>query len=193
MATWKLYWVRCYSCHEEDWFIIAKSKAQAERFHANVEGLDLSYRDIEAEYVLPIPKTIEEEYLKKSIPHSDENDDWHYPWPNWISPSHFKPLGIEEFSYESKTTFKVNGSIYQVGNLMEKLFPTKSRLIKSTREYLAFVQKLPKGKWFFRGQKDAHWEGACSISRETYQNLYTKGERTNFERNILNEFKKHRA
>jgi hypothetical protein len=53
----KLYWVETAD-HDEDWFIVARSKRQAERFHEDAEGYDKG--DAEAEHIATLPPELQE-------------------------------------------------------------------------------------------------------------------------------------
>ena len=54
----KLYWVETAD-HAEDWFIVARSKRRAARWHESAEGYGVG--DAWASFVLPIPGELEAE------------------------------------------------------------------------------------------------------------------------------------
>lgn len=96
----KLYWVFSKT-KTEDWFVIAKSKLQAERFFENAEGFDMY--DGQAELICVVPKEIINKY--------DIYEE------NFANLEILKELGGVVYSEEVPRIVNINGKVYVEGHL----------------------------------------------------------------------------
>ena len=123
IKTQFIFW--CFtSGHEEDWFIQANSKLEAQEAHADFEGFDIE--EVKSRKVCEVPRTL------------------HIKGANWPKTSLLKKLGFEFLQTDSPRIVRYNGKLFKEGTLVEIL--TDYEVFKKPQTYLVKV----RGKDFYK-------------------------------------------
>lgn len=112
-----IFW--CYTAgHEEDWFIQANSKLEAQEAHANFEGFDTD--EVKSRKICEVPPNL------------------HIKAPNWPKPALLKKLGFELLQVGQPRKVRYNGQLFTEGTLIERI--TANKQFKKPQTYLIKVR-----------------------------------------------------
>lgn len=125
----ELYWVTT-PCGYEDWFVLARSKKHAERFHEDGEGFDRNYA--ESMFVCDIPSELIKKHKIKTT-----TEDW---------PSHelLKDLGCKMHSENNPRIVNYKGKIFYEGTFSEAIL--FNVLVESEGVYVIQIQNTDNYK-----------------------------------------------
>jgi len=123
----KLFWVTT-PCKYEDWFVVAKTNKQAERFHEYAEGFEPGYAS--SKLVLDIPKALIHKYKIKG-------SDW---------PSHelLNDLGGKIITTNKPRKVNFNGVVYGEGICVDGVLFDNT--LDTSGVYLIRIQNTDKYK-----------------------------------------------
>jgi hypothetical protein len=188
VLRWKLYWVR--SRPEENCFVIAKTLRSAEKHDeeiADVEpgGCNAVLVKSISPRILKAWKRAEKRIGKRTWDFFSASEGrLGYPDDRLI-----KMLG-GEFKYQDGDRVAIlEGKKYRTSGF-EKTYSGKSFLIKSCEDLIKRVKDLPAGNWLYRGHRVSTWDLTCAVSRNPYTKYRGKLSRTDYERRLLQEFKR---
>jgi len=102
-----IYWVTTPD-GDENWFVIAPTKCEAEIFHESAEGYNENYAN--AKLVSEIPKKICTKFKLSSNK------------ANWPPMDLLETLGAKILSKSNPRIINVNGKVYKEGNFTERIF-----------------------------------------------------------------------
>ncbi len=118
-----IFW--CYTAgHEEDWFIQANSKLEAQEAHANFEGFDTD--EVKSRKICEVPPNL------------------HINAPNWPKPALLKKLGFEFLQVDQPRKVRYNGRLFTEGTLIEII--TDHEKFRKPQTYLVKV----RGRDFYK-------------------------------------------
>ncbi len=187
MLRWKLFWVE--SRPEENCFVVARTPRSAERHDEEIADVDP--RGCKASLVKPIPEkvlrawAVAEKRIERTVDFFSASQDR----PGYADDGLLKMLGAQLKYQEGARITILDGKRYQtVGS--EETYVGKSFLIKACEDLIARVRRLPSGNWLYRGHGLSTWDLRCAVSRDPYTKRRGKLNRTEYERRLLEEFKR---
>lgn len=188
MLRWKLYWVE--SRPEENCFVVAKTLRSAEKHDEEIADVDTG--GCKATLVKSIPQRVLESWTlaEKRI----RRRTWDFFSASegrlgYADDGLLKMLGAE-LKYEDGARVTIlDGKKYRTAGF-EETYVGKPFLIRSCEDLIARVRRLPPGSWLYRGHRLSTWGLECAVSRLPYTKRRGKLNRTEYERRLLDDFKR---
>ncbi len=187
MLRWKLYWVK--SEPAENCFVVARTARSAAKHDEDILGLDP--RAAKATLIKPISEkilkswTIAEKKIKRT---------WDFFSPSagrlgYADDALLKMLGAEFRQQDGAKITILDGKKYRTAGFEETYVDNWSP-IKTCEDLISRVTLLPIGNWLYRGHRLSTWDLTCAVSRQPYNRRPGKFSRTEYERRLLEEFKR---
>jgi hypothetical protein len=187
VLRWKLYWVE--SRPEENCFVVAKTTRSAEKHDEEIA--DVEPGGCKASLIKPISENVlkawavTETRIEQTYDFFSVSKDR----PGYADDGLLKMMGAElKFQDDARVTI-LDGKTYRTAGF-EETYVGKSFLITTCEDLVARVRHLPSGNWLYRGHRLSTWELRCAVSRDPYTKRRGKFNRTEYERRLLEEFKR---
>lgn len=193
MAKWKLYWVTT-NHGPEDCFIVAKN-ARSAAAHEERE-MDADPGEFLAERVADVPDVLEQlaveefrAWSREEAPEQADRSDLH-PWlwyaHEWLLSAMGATFRWKMGRYETV----LNGRAFSPETVTEAYLGRPPDLIHSVAQLVELVSEQRPGRWLYRGQSDACWKMQCAVDRELYRSRRGSLTRVEYEKRLINQFKR---
>jgi len=188
VLRWNLYWVE--STPDENCFVVAKTRRSAEKHNEAIA--DVEPQGCTATLVKAISPRVLETWRKAENRIGKRTYDFFsaaQERPGYADDGLLKMLGADfKFQDGARVTI-LDGKRYQTAGF-EETYLGKSFLITSCENLITRVKNLPSGNWLYRGHRISSWDLKCAVSRPPYTKRRGKLSRTEYERRLLEEFKR---
>jgi hypothetical protein len=187
MPHWKLYWVE--SRPEENCFVVAERRRSAEKHDEEIA--DVEPGGCKAALVKTIPQDILDRWTiaEKRIEHTNDFFCASKERLGFADDGLLTMLGAEFKHQDGAKVTILDGKRYRTAGLEETYYPNW-RPITSCEDLLSKVKQLPLGNWLYRGHRLSTWDLACAVSRRPYIKRRGRLTRTDYERRLLDEFRR---
>jgi hypothetical protein len=175
----------------EDCFVVAKTSRSAAKHEEDIDGFDP--RSCTARFVKLIPQDVLEVRQREEKELGSPDDQSLFSairlCPGFADDRFLELLGAE-FKYQDagRVTF-LNGQTYRTAGLEEGVVG-KPTLIRTCEDLLARVSSLKPGLWLYRGHRLSTWDLQCALERTAAKDRRGRMGRTEYERRVLEEFKR---
>lgn len=187
MLRWNLYWVE--SEPAENCFVVARTARSAAKHEEDILGLDP--RAAKATLIKPIPEEVLEAWAiaEKRIERTWDFFSASEGRLGYADDGLLKMLGAEFKQQDGARVTILDRKKYRTTGFEETYVKNWSP-IKTCEDLIARVKLLPAGNWLYRGHRLSTWDLTCAVSRHPYSKRRGKFNRTEYERRLLEEFKR---
>lgn|GEM_PF-498890 len=187
MLRWNLYWVE--SEPGENCFVVSRTSRSAAKHDEDTLGLDAGAA--KATLIKPIPEealkswAVAEKRVERTLDFFSASEGR----LGYADDGLLKMLGAEFMQQEGARVTLLDRKKYRTAGF-EETYDRSWSPIKTCEDLIARVKLLPKGNWLHRGQRLSTWNLTCAVSRHPYRKRRGKLNRTEYERRLLEEFKR---
>jgi hypothetical protein len=187
MLRWNLYWVESEPL--ENCFVVAKTARSAARHDEEIVGL--APKDAKATLVRPIPDRILKAWVtaEKRIRRTDDFFSASQQRLGYADDALLRMMGAVFKYQDARKVTILDGKKYRRASFEETYSPDW-RPIETCEDLIAKVRQLPLGNWLYRGHRLSTWDLKCAVSRQPHTKLRGKLSRSDYERRLLDEFKR---
>lgn len=185
--VWNLYWVESEPL--ENCFVVAKNARSAAKHDEDILGLEP--KDANATLVKRIPEEILRKWATAEKKIHRTSDFFSFPENRlgYADDALLEMMGAEFRYQDARKITIINGRKYRRASFEETYYPAW-RPIKSCEDLIGKVKQVPAGNWLYRGHRLSTWALKCVVSRQPYTKRRGRLTRTEYERRLLDEFKR---